>query len=333
MRHRRTRKRRVAIVLSVVFIALCLLLVSSIIAFKATTPEPEYAYRAADEQEDFVDANFERQGKWYGLCAKNSIHSVDDFRRTVSNDPVLKAHYGDFQWENAKMGRLDEATLAYVHFRKDDRIFLTKKPIRLPPGDEYITDGYTRVRTFCCNNYTIVPPFNESSDLLAELSGGPSLYDPPGLLVGPSAIPPAEQSPEHVSPLSSHGMQLAWAPPLGENGFPWSDDAPFFASTAKEDGAGEPAIATQPEETPFSTSPPQEYGYGGTTTLPQSYPTPTSIIPDDGGGGNDGGGEEPKPIPEAATILLVGVGVAASFIVFFIGKYYTRRCKTPGHRT
>jgi len=286
-----------------------------------------------DEQEDFVDANFERQGKWYGLCAKNSIHSVDDFRRTVSNDPVLKAHYADFQWENAKMGRLDEATLAYVHFRKDDRIFLTKKPIRLPPGDKYITDGYTRVRTFCCNNYTIVPPFAESPDLLAELSGDPSLYDPPVLLAGPSAIPPAEQFPEQMSPLSPYGMQLAWAPPREENVLPRPIDAPLFASTAKEDGSGEMTIATQPEETPSSPSLPQEYGYGGTTTFPQSYTTPTSIIPDDGGGGNDGGGGEPKPIPEAATILLVGVGVAASFIVFFTGKYYTRRSKIPGNRT
>ena len=110
------------------------------------------------EQEAFVDANFERKGKWYGLCAKNSIHSVDDFRTTVSNDQVLKTHYADFRWENAKLERLDQAMLAYVYFRKDDKIFLTKKPIKLPAGDEYITDGYTRVRTFCCNNYTVVPP-------------------------------------------------------------------------------------------------------------------------------------------------------------------------------
>ena len=333
MRHRRTRRRRVAIVLSIVFIAVCLLTVSSIIAFKAATPKPEYAYRALDEQEAFVDANFERKGKWYGLCAKNSIHSVDDFRRTVSNDPVLKTHYTDFRWENAKMERLDQAILAYVYYRKDDKIFLTKKPIRLPAGDEYITDGYTRVRTYCCNNYTVAPPFGKSPDLLAELSAGTSLFEPPALLVEPSAVPPAQQSPEQTSPLSPYGMQLALAPPLEENVLRWPEEPPLFATISKEYGYGETTLDAQPEETPFSTSVPQEYGYGGTTTFPQSYPTPTSIVPDDGGGGKDGGGESPRPIPEAATILLVGVGVAVSFIVFFVGNYYIRKGKTPGHRT
>ena len=337
MKQRQTPRRRVAIVLTVVVFAVCLLIVSSIIAFRTTTPEPEYAYRALDELEAFDDATFERKGTWYGLCAKNSIHSVDDFRRTVANDPVLKTHYLDFRWENAKMERLDQAILAYVYYRKDNKIFLTKKPIRLPAGDAYITDGYTRVRTFCCNNYTVAPPFGKSPDLLAELTAIPSLFEPTALLVEPSAGPPAGQSPDQMSPVSPYAMQLALASPLEENVLTWPEESPFFASISNEDGYGETTIDSRPEETSFFSSTPQEYGYGGgATTFPQSYPTPTSTISDDGGkngggGGKDGGGEA-KPIPEAATILLVGVGVAVSFIGFFIGNYYTRRCKTPGHR-
>jgi len=336
MKQRQTPRRRAAIVLTVVFFGVCLLIVSSIIAFRTTTPEPEYAYRALDELEAFDDATFERKGTWYGLCAKNSIHSVDDFRRTVANDPVLKTHYADFRWESAKMERLDQAILAYVYYRKDNKIFLAKKPIRLPTGDEYITDGYTRVRTFCCNNYTVAPPFGKSADLLAELSASPSLYEPSALLVEPSAGPPAGQFPEQMSPVSPYAMQLALAPPPEAIVLDLPEESPFF-SIAKEDGYGETTIETQPGEAPFFSSTPKEYGYGGgATTFPQSYPTPTSTIPDDGGnngggGGKDGGGEA-KPIPEAATILLVGVGVAVSFIGFFIGNYYTRRCKTPGHR-
>ena len=339
MKQRQTRWRRVSLFFAVVFFAVCLLIVSFVMALKVTTPEPEYAYRAADEQGDFVDANFERKGKWYGLCAKNSIHSIDDFRRTVSSDPVLKTHYVAFQWENAKMGKLDQAVLAYVYFRKDDRISLTKKPIRLPAGDEYITDGYTRVRTFCCNNYTVAPPFGESPDQMGALSASPSLFEQPALLVEPSAGLLAQQPPEQMSPLSPYAMQLALAPSLEENVLRWPEESPFFSTISKEYGYGETTLAAQSEETPFSTSVPQEYGYGGNTTFPQSYPTPTSTIPGDGGGktdgggGKDGGGEGPKPIPEAATILLVGVGVAVSFIVFFVGNYYTRKGKTPGHRT
>ncbi len=338
MKQRQTRWRRKSIYVAAVSFAVCLLIVSFVIALKVTTPEPEYAYRAWEEQEAFGDANFEREGKWYGLCAKNSIHSVDDFHRTVSNDPVLKTHYADFRWENAKMGRLDQAVLAYVYFRKDDKISLTKKPIRLPAGDEYITDGYTRVRTFCCNNYTMVPAFNDPPDVLAELSASPSPYDPPALPAEPSAGVLAQQPPEQMSPLSPYAMQLALAPSLEENVLRWPEESSFFSTISKEYGYGETMLAAQSEETPFSSSVPQEYGYGGAPTSPQSYPTPTSIPGDGGGrndegGGKDGGGEGPKPIPEAATVLLVGVGVAVSFIVFFIGNYYTRKGKTPGHRT
>ncbi len=118
MKQRQTRWRRVSLFFAVVFFAVCLLIVSFVMALKVTTPEPEYAYRAGEEQEDFADANFEHKGKWYGLCAKNSIHSVDDFHRTVSNDPVLKTHYADFRWENAKMGRAGPSHLGLRVFQK-----------------------------------------------------------------------------------------------------------------------------------------------------------------------------------------------------------------------
>jgi len=135
-------------------------------------------------KQDFQDASFEGNGKWYGLCKKNSIHSIDDFRKTVSSDPVLKTNFSNFNWENAKMGKLEKAIRAYVHYRKDDTIFRKKTPITLPAGDGYITDGNTRVRTMCCNSYAAAPPAYETSDLDAEPSAGPqplnvNNYSPP----------------------------------------------------------------------------------------------------------------------------------------------------------
>ncbi len=341
MKRRHALRRRVVIVLTAVFLAACLLIVTSIIAYRVTKPEPEYTYTPLEEKEAFVNADFERKGKWFGLCTKNSIHSVEDFFRTVSSDPVLKIHYADFRWEKAKIERLDQAILAYVYYRKDDKIFLTKKPIRLPDGDEYITDGYTRVRTFCCNNYTVVPRFGEAPGLLAELSTGPSPFEPPALLVDPSVVAPVGQSAGQMAPVSPNAMQLAMSSPPEENLLRWQEESPFIATISKEFGYGETTIGAQPEETSFFTSVPQEYGYGGATgatmQFPQSSPTPTSIIPGDGdgnnknnGGGSDGEDGGPKPIPEAATILLVGVGVAVSFLVFFVGNYHARKGKTPG---
>lgn len=334
MQHQ-TLRRRVSVFLAVVFFTVCLLMVSFVIALKVSTSKTEYAYKDRAEQEDFDNESFEHKGKWYGLCAKNSIHSVDDFRTTVSKDQVLKAHYADFRWEHAKMGKLEKAMLAHVYFRKDNKIFLTKKPIKLPAGDEYITDGYTRVRTYCCNNYTLGPPPYESSDLLAEFSTGPPFYWSPDLLSEPFEDPLALKFPEQTLLFSPFSMQVALAPPLEENMLKHLEEKPFFDSISKEYGYGETTIASLPEESPFSDFVPNEYG--GTAIVPQRYPTPTNPGGGGdggggGGGGDGGGGGEATPIPEAATILLVGVGVAVSFLVLFIGNYRTRKHKTPGHR-
>jgi hypothetical protein len=128
-------------------------------------------------QQDFDDSSFEKKGKWYGLCKKNSIHSIADFKTTVANDPVLKAHFANFNWENAQMGKLEKATWAHVHYRKNNTIFHKKTPILLPAGDGYITDGITQIRTQCCNSYAAAPEPEKSED--PELDANPSAGLPP----------------------------------------------------------------------------------------------------------------------------------------------------------
>ncbi|OPY14313.1 MAG: hypothetical protein A4E66_00443 [Syntrophus sp. PtaB.Bin001] len=165
------------------------------------------------KQEEFRDASYEENGKWYGLCKKNSVHSIADFRKTVEEDPVLKAHFADFKWENAKMGRLEKAIRAYVYYRKGDTIFRKKTPILLPRGDQYITDGNTRVRTSCCNSYAFAPPTYETKDLDAEPSAGA----PPPKDGTPSHTPSHAQSspPESIlnpSPETMVGGPVMFAP-------------------------------------------------------------------------------------------------------------------------
>jgi len=133
-----------------------IVVVLAIIMLESDTPVQMYA--GLPDEESFDGPSFERDGKWYGLCDKNSIRSIEDFRQTVMNDPVLRVHYADFRWEEAVMKRLEKPTPAYVYFRKNDVIFRKAKAIELPAGDEYITDGKTKVRTHCCNDYAEAPP-------------------------------------------------------------------------------------------------------------------------------------------------------------------------------
>ena len=101
------------------------------------------------------DPGSEVSGAWYGLCAKQSIHSVADFQNIVLNDPLLAAHFSDFSWRRARMGTLESAAWAHIAYRKNEQIAMTRRVIRLPKGDGYITDGKRWLRTYCCNDYVL----------------------------------------------------------------------------------------------------------------------------------------------------------------------------------
>jgi hypothetical protein len=323
MKRHHSRRRRLSVFLAAGFLAVFLSIISFLIVSKVTTSKTDYAQNPEVEEDAFDDESFERDGKWYGLCPKNSIRSVDDFRTTVSNDQVLKIHYADFRWEDAKMERLDKAMLAYVYFRKDDKIFIKKKPIALPGGDVYITDGIKRVRTHCCNNYI----------MKSDISAGLPFYWSPDLLADPLADSLLPLYPEQTPLLSPSAVQLALAAPLGDHVFTHPELTPF-------------SNAVPPAESPL-TNPSVEYVDGGGDPGGGGDGGPGGGPggggggdpgggPGGGGGGDPGGGPgggETKAVPEAATILLVGAGLAVSFAVFFISGYYTRKGKPLSPRT
>jgi hypothetical protein len=96
------------------------------------------------------------------------------------------------------MGRLEEAVWAHLAYRKNDRISTTRRAIRLPKGDGYITDGKRSVRTYCCNDYVQAgaPP--------DELASAPEPPDSPV----PPPVPPSTVVPE-PSPLVLMGAGIA----------------------------------------------------------------------------------------------------------------------------
>ena len=196
MNERNTSRLRLRTVLAVAFFAGILLVGSIIMLSKTSTaPKSETASIQLPAEDYFQDADFERDGKWYGLCNKNSIQSIEDFRRTVSEDPALRNHYAAFNWDKAQMGKLQQPMLAYVYFKKDGQIFRKEKPIKLPAGDTYISDGKTTVRTYCCNNYVAsaaLPPDQAESQAAATT-------------VAPSPSSPAVTPPVEVAASGSTG--------------------------------------------------------------------------------------------------------------------------------
>lgn len=204
----------------------------------------------AEKVQEPADARSEISGKYHGLCKKNSIASVDDFRRTVQNDPVLAAHFADFRWETARLGRQDEPVWTYVSYRKDGVVRRTTKPVRLPKGDGYITDGNHVVRTYCCNDYVIAPS-PETTGMASPASPVERVDAPPRRANG--AAGPAEESPHDPSP---------WSP---------LDNSPAKVAASLEKESGYPPA--YPYTPSYFSSPTQN-----SWSSPKKKPNPDHIV-------------------------------------------------------
>lgn len=154
--------RSFSLVAPLMILLLCLLAVSLYFNFYQVKQRPTSqalaieVKKALAEPREPADASSEISGHWYGLCPKNSIHTIADFKGIVENDPLLSKHFSGFKWDKARMGIHKGAIWTHLTFRKDEKIRTTKKVVKLPAGDGYITDGDRWVRTYCGNDYTIV---------------------------------------------------------------------------------------------------------------------------------------------------------------------------------
>lgn len=167
-----------------------------------------------------LDASSEIDGKYYGLCKKNSIRSVEDFRATVSNDPVLAAHFSGFNWDRARLGRQDKPLWTYVSYRNGEVVRRTTKAVRLPKGDGYITDGAHVVRTYCCNDYVAAPaprpegPVERVDAPPRRLNKGESADDPSQQMASWSPeAEPGQVPPETLNRIPGDlGLPHFWGP-------------------------------------------------------------------------------------------------------------------------
>lgn len=185
---------------------------------KAVTRAGRPGPAVASSQEP-ADASSELDGTYYGLCRKQSVHSVGDFYNTVRNDPVLKAHFAGFNWDAARLGKQERDVWAYVSYRKGDLIRRTSKPVRLPRGDGYVTDGTRVVRTYCCNDYVLashpVRPVERVDAPPRRMYSKSASVDE--LPQESASWPPAEDAtpvvPESLESLHGDGEPLRFHPP------------------------------------------------------------------------------------------------------------------------
>jgi hypothetical protein len=141
------------------------------------------------------------------------VKTIADLKNAISQDPVVSAHYALFRLPHARVIRLKRARSMHVSYRFGNRIYWTKRTLKLAKGETVITDGVHTARTRCGNlvSAKIVEPISRKEPTAQEFDT-PRLPQGVGveLAPGPQADPPvgegSSSSYDGIIPI------LLWAP-------------------------------------------------------------------------------------------------------------------------
>ncbi len=146
------------------------------------------------------------------------VATRDELNEHVAVDQVVAKHYSGFNLSRAHIIHAPKDKLVHVAYRMDNRIFWTKKKLRIRKGEALVTDGTHYARARCGNRITESPrpPTSPLEPTVAEL-------DPP-LLPPETPVIPTPWSPYVLEPT----VPLGAPPPLtGEPYFPPIFPVPF----------------------------------------------------------------------------------------------------------
>lgn len=79
------------------------------------------------------------------------VDGAQELRNALEHDPIAAAHYAGFDVSRTHVERLASDEEMYVSYRLNNRIYWTRKRLRLLKGETVITDGKNVARTRCGN--------------------------------------------------------------------------------------------------------------------------------------------------------------------------------------
>jgi PEP-CTERM motif len=92
------------------------------------------------------------------------VASARKLQDALRQDRVAAAHYADFHAQSARVIRLATEREVYVSYRLGNRIYWTRKKVRLHAGETLLTDGEHMARTRCGNRISEIPDGPASPD-------------------------------------------------------------------------------------------------------------------------------------------------------------------------
>jgi hypothetical protein len=91
------------------------------------------------------------------------VKDAHELKWVAQHDPVVASHYAGFNYDRAHVVRLALERSVYVSYRIGDRVYWTRRRVRLKKGETVITDGKITARSRCGNRVEETPQQATSS--------------------------------------------------------------------------------------------------------------------------------------------------------------------------
>src|SRR5262245_22208420 len=135
--------------------------------------------------------------------------NAEELARAIATDEVVANQYGDVDPSTVHAQTVRVERMAHVSYRIENRVYWTKKPVRLHEGETILTNGQTEIRARCGNAISMSPLLPTSDDE-PESTEFEALTDDSPMLVA-SELHPSVPSAPPFGDVSGDGP---WLPPL-----------------------------------------------------------------------------------------------------------------------
>jgi hypothetical protein len=92
----------------------------------------------------------------YSIVA-GGVEDARELKWVAEHDPIVAAHYAGFDYDRARIVRLELAKTVYLSYRIGNHVYWTRRRVTLRKGEKLITDGKMTGRTRCANRVEEAP--------------------------------------------------------------------------------------------------------------------------------------------------------------------------------
>jgi hypothetical protein len=85
------------------------------------------------------------------------VENAQELRNALAHDPLVAAHYADFDLAKTRVVQLDRDRFVYLSYRMGNHIYWMTKKLELHRGESLLTDGKNEARTRCGNRISDLP--------------------------------------------------------------------------------------------------------------------------------------------------------------------------------